>query len=228
MRGPFSNLLCQNKRRCKLYFAKCIGRLVCRRADFLCADLKFVDQFLFDANVSNWFTSSRCILLNDIQQSNVFTIIFSLYLICRSMFVIRRSSFVISRSSFVDRHSKSGIIITKLLSFQALKLPKSSPISKSNGKLINLLAFDTYRFDTMVSLLHHLWKGPIEVIVFGYILYNEIGFYSWIGIALIICFVPIQSTYTYKLHTIINTIDLAINRKFDFIWSMMEFSFEKQ
>lgn len=70
---------------------------------------------------------------------------------------------------------------------------KSSEINRLNGKLINLLSFDTYRFDTVVSLLHHLWKGPFEIIVFGYILYEEIGYYGWIGIIFILCFVPIQS-----------------------------------
>lgn len=69
----------------------------------------------------------------------------------------------------------------------------SSTIGSSTGKLINMLSFDTYRFDTVMSLLHHLWKGPMEIPVFGYILYREIGYYGWIGIAFIICFVPIQS-----------------------------------
>lgn len=70
---------------------------------------------------------------------------------------------------------------------------KSSPIGSSNGKVINLLSFDVYRFDTVISLMHHLWKGPIEVIVFSFFLYNEMGYYGWIGVAFIICFVPIQS-----------------------------------
>lgn len=72
---------------------------------------------------------------------------------------------------------------------------KSSSISSSNGKIINLLSFDTFRFDTAVSLMHHIWKGPIEVLVFGFVLYQEMGYYGWIGIAFIICFVPIQSTF---------------------------------
>lgn len=70
---------------------------------------------------------------------------------------------------------------------------KSSAMNSSSGKVINLLSFDTYRFDTSVSLLHHLWRGPIEVLVFGYFLYTELGYYGWIGIAFILCFIPIQS-----------------------------------
>lgn len=70
---------------------------------------------------------------------------------------------------------------------------KSSSIDCSNGKIINLLSFDTFRFDTVISLMHYVWKGPIEILVFGFILYQEMGYYGWIGIAFIICFVPIQS-----------------------------------
>lgn len=78
---------------------------------------------------------------------------------------------------------------------QAMNLSKSTSISSSNSKIINLLSFDTYRFDTAVSLLHHLWKGPVEVFVFGFFLYMEMGYYGWIGVAFIICFVPIQSMF---------------------------------
>lgn len=78
-----------------------------------------------------------------------------------------------------------------------------------NGKVINLMSFDSYRFDGMIALLHYLWKGPIEVIVFGYFLYLEIGYYGWIGIGFILCFVPIQSKYNKNCNTHTHTITLT-------------------
>lgn len=75
---------------------------------------------------------------------------------------------------------------------------KSSSISSSIGKVINLLSFDTFRFDTAVSAIHNLWKGPLEVLIFGYFLYKEMGYYAFIGILFIISFVPFQS----KLQTL--------------------------
>lgn len=87
---------------------------------------------------------------------------------------------------------------------QAINMRKSSSITSSNGKMINLLSFDAYRFDTTISLVHHLWKGPIEVLVFGYFLYREIGFYGWIGVVFIMCFAPVQS----KLHLLFSEIGL--------------------
>lgn len=75
---------------------------------------------------------------------------------------------------------------------QVLKISKSVSMNGLNGLVINLMSFDSYRFDGTVTLLHYLWKGPIEVAVFGYFLYLEIGFYGWIGVGFILCFVPIQ------------------------------------
>lgn len=97
---------------------------------------------------------------------------------------------------YVDNLLLLAVNFTSVLIFivnKVLKMKKSSGMNASTGKVINLLSFDTHRFDTAVSLLHHLWKGPIEVLVFGYFLYNELGYYGWIGIAFIVCFVPIQS-----------------------------------
>lgn len=83
---------------------------------------------------------------------------------------------------------------------QVLKISKSVSMSGLNGKVINLMSFDSYRFDGMIALVHYLWKGPIEVIVFGYFLYLEIGYYGWIGVGFILCFVPIQSEYLLHPH----------------------------
>lgn len=80
-----------------------------------------------------------------------------------------------------------------LLYEQVLRISKSVPINGLNGLVINLMSFDAYRFDNTLSLLYYLWKGPIEVIVFGYFLYREIGYYGWIGVGFILCFVPVQS-----------------------------------
>lgn len=95
--------------------------------------------------------------------------------------------------SFIKTTRKSLIPFFFLL--QAIDMRKSSSINSSNGKIINLLSFDTFRFDTVISLMHHIWKGPIEILVFGFVLYQEMGYYGWIGIAFIICFVPIQSMF---------------------------------
>lgn len=77
--------------------------------------------------------------------------------------------------------------------FQVLKITKSYPIVGINGQVVNMMSFDANRFENLMTFSHYLWKGPIELIIFGYFLYMEIGYYGWIGIGFILCFVPLQS-----------------------------------
>ncbi|XP_031634337.1 probable multidrug resistance-associated protein lethal(2)03659 isoform X2 [Contarinia nasturtii] len=76
---------------------------------------------------------------------------------------------------------------------KVIKMKKSSSINLLNGTVINLLEYDTYRFDYVFMLLHYLWKGPIEVIFFGFVLYSEIGYYGLIGVVFILCWIPFQA-----------------------------------
>lgn len=76
---------------------------------------------------------------------------------------------------------------------QILKLRKSHSIDGLNGRVINMLSFDVIRFNNILGFLHFLWKGPVEMIIFGYFIYQEIGYYGFIGVGFILCFVPIQS-----------------------------------
>lgn len=79
------------------------------------------------------------------------------------------------------------------LSLQVQKKIKSATVEGFNGKVINLMSNDLATFDKSVYYVHLLWKGPIEMLIFGYFIYGEIGYYGWIGIGFISCFVPIQS-----------------------------------
>lgn len=67
-----------------------------------------------------------------------------------------------------------------------------------NGRVINLLSFDMNRFNNIMTFLRYLWKGPVEIIVFGYFIYGEIGYYGFIGVGFILCFVPIQGMHQNK------------------------------
>lgn len=103
---------------------------------------------------------------------------------------------------------------------QVLRISKSVSMNGLNGKVINLMSFDAYRFDNTLSLLYYLWKGPIEVIVFGYFLYREIGYYGWIGVGFILCFVPVQSEYNsgftlIKMETYLSYYDFSLYGKID-------------
>lgn len=83
--------------------------------------------------------------------------------------------------------------------FQALKLTKSVSIDGLNGQVINLMSNDVARFDVTMGFVHDLWKGPIELALLGYFIYREIGFYGWIGIGFLLCFIPLQSKFNKNI-----------------------------
>lgn len=73
-----------------------------------------------------------------------------------------------------------------------------------NGKVINLMSVDVSQFDQSLQFIHLLWKGPVEITIFGYLIYREIGVFGWIGVGFILVFVPIQSKQTFHFLHFVN------------------------
>lgn len=79
------------------------------------------------------------------------------------------------------------------------------------GQVINLMSNDVSRFDFSTGYVNDLFKGPLEMFIFGYFIYREIGAYGLIGIGCLISFMPLQSKCA-GMHNIINgsTVKLEI------------------
>lgn len=86
------------------------------------------------------------------------------------------------------RQTCSAMIYNK-----ALKMTKSVVVDGLNGQAINIMSTDVGRFDQCISMLHDIWKGPLELVIMAYFIYREIGVYGLVGIAFLLCFLPIQS-----------------------------------
>lgn len=76
---------------------------------------------------------------------------------------------------------------------QILRLPKSASIDGLNGRVINLMSNDVGKFDVALYSLHDLWKGPVQAVLLGYLIFREIGISGLVGMTFILCFIPIQS-----------------------------------
>lgn len=76
---------------------------------------------------------------------------------------------------------------------KVLSLKKSAVGEGLNGQMINILSNELMRFDYSMCFLYDCWKGPLEVLLFGYFIYQQIGVAAFVGIAFIIMFVPLQS-----------------------------------
>lgn len=84
----------------------------------------------------------------------------------------------------------SGLIYKKLL-----KLSKSSSEEGQNGQIINLLSNDLAKLDIGFAVIHETWKGPLETIAYFVVIYMEIGIAAVIGMAFLVCFIPLQGNY---------------------------------
>lgn len=94
----------------------------------------------------------------------------------------------------------SGLIYKKLL-----KLSKSSSEEGQNGQIINLLSNDLAKLDIGFAVIHETWKGPLETIAYFVVIYMEIGIAAVIGMAFLVCFIPLQGNNCY-----VNRVDLEI------------------
>lgn len=57
------------------------------------------------------------------------------------------------------------------------------------------MSTDVTVLDQSLQFIHYMWKGPLEMVVFGYMIYREIGVCGWLGVGFIAAFVPAQSKY---------------------------------
>ena len=76
--------------------------------------------------------------------------------------------------------------------FQALVLSKHAMRDATTGKVLNLLSTDVMRFDW------NLWSqyilvGPLQLVVFGYLLWMELEFVSFAGVGMVAILLPMQS-----------------------------------
>lgn len=72
-----------------------------------------------------------------------------------------------------------------------LKAP-SSDGDGLTGKVINLLTNDANRFDMAVLFFMEMIRAPIEGLIVIFILYSYIGSAALIGVAFLLCFIPLQ------------------------------------
>lgn len=63
------------------------------------------------------------------------------------------------------------------------------------------------RFELAMAFLHDVWKGPIEAILIGYFIYQQIGIAGVIGMSFLLPFIPIQSKFSSGLTSPLSSIN---------------------
>ncbi|KAM7360228.1 red dog mine isoform 2-T2 [Cochliomyia hominivorax] len=89
--------------------------------------------------------------------------------------------------------TKIRLALSGLIYRKCLQISKSASNDGLRGRAINILSNDLGRFDVALCFLHDIWKGPIESLIIGYLMYREIGMSAVIGVAFMLSFIPLQA-----------------------------------
>lgn len=90
----------------------------------------------------------------------------------------------------------AGLVYRKIL-----RLSKTATNDGLSGRAINILSNDLGMFDPALTFIHDLYRGPIEALLFGYLMYLEIGLSAVIGIGFMLLFLPVQTLAAKKTAT---------------------------
>lgn len=60
------------------------------------------------------------------------------------------------------------------------------------GQLVNLMSNDVSRFDIVTYFIHSLWTTPLCIFLVSWMLFQEAGWPSLIGVTVIVGILPIQ------------------------------------
>lgn len=86
----------------------------------------------------------------------------------------------------------NSLIFTLFYILQALRLRKTALGETTPGKVVNLIANDVNRFELVSFTIQYMWSAPLSALFIAYVLYSEVGYPGFIGIAVIFIVVPIQ------------------------------------
>ncbi|KAL7753538.1 hypothetical protein RI367_001313 [Sorochytrium milnesiophthora] len=84
------------------------------------------------------------------------------------------------------------VIITAAFE-KSLKLSSTARQTWNSGKVVNVIATDTYRLDMVMPYLHMIWACPIQVLVAAILLIIYMGPTALVGVAILAVFVPVQA-----------------------------------
>lgn len=75
---------------------------------------------------------------------------------------------------------------------KSTKLSQTALGDTAPGKVVNLLSNDVNRFDLVSVVFHYMWVAPLLSIVIGWLLYREVGWAGFVGMAVVFLVVPLQ------------------------------------
>ncbi|ODN02388.1 Multidrug resistance-associated protein 4 [Orchesella cincta] len=87
---------------------------------------------------------------------------------------------------------KCRVGVSSLIYRKALRLSKASQGKSSIGQIVNLLSNDVSRFDYNLHYIAYIFVGPVQLIIFFCILWQEIGWAAVAGVGYVVLLSPSQ------------------------------------
>ncbi|CAG2176301.1 unnamed protein product, partial [Oppiella nova] len=76
---------------------------------------------------------------------------------------------------------------------KSLKLSRASLGKTTVGQIVNLMSNDVNRFDEFSIFVSYFFIAPIQTAITVYIMYTELSYYCFVGVALLLLFIPFQA-----------------------------------
>ncbi|XP_060872041.1 ATP-binding cassette subfamily C member 4-like isoform X2 [Metopolophium dirhodum] len=115
-----------------------------------------------------------------------------------SLFITTNIHYLLDQEVF-NEALKVRVACSSLIYRKALFLSNKALDETTVGQMINLVSNDVNHFDITLNKLHYLWIGPLQTIVVTYLLWQEIGMSSLVGIATFLFFIPLQGWMGKKM-----------------------------
>lgn len=80
-----------------------------------------------------------------------------------------------------------------------LILSNTAKRSSTVGEIVNLMSVDAQRFMDLMTYVHTVWSGPLQIIVALYFLYMELGPSIFAGFGVMIVLIPINALIAKKI-----------------------------
>ncbi|PAV58307.1 hypothetical protein WR25_02213 [Diploscapter pachys] len=88
----------------------------------------------------------------------------------------------------------SSLIMNKGLQISSAALHKTTV-----GHMVNLLSTDVAKLDMVVQFFHYIFVVPLLLVIYIYLLWVEIGWSSFAGLAVLLVMLPLQAFYAKQM-----------------------------
>lgn len=79
-----------------------------------------------------------------------------------------------------------------------LILSNAAKRESTTGEIVNLMSVDAQRFMDLMTYVHTVWSGPLQIIVALYFLYMELGPSIFAGFGLMVILIPFNAWIAQK------------------------------